>query len=147
RIDCILSDEIFSIDQPDKDTTINIFDFKTGVYESLVPDKLPKQLEDYVGVQILLYGLILRELGFNNINLQVLCPDKRIMKPVSLSEVMSQCEWLFTKLGIIFDTGILGENIHTFADRAPGDIDSDLPISESSIDNATITLKKQISFE
>lgn len=147
RIDCILSDEIFSIDQPDKDATINIFDFKTGVYESLVPDKLPKQLEDYVGVQILLYGLILRELGFNNINLQVLCPDKRIMKPVSLSEVMSQCEWLFTKLGIIFDTGILGENIHTFADRAPGDIDSDLPISESSVDNATITLKKQISFK
>lgn len=138
RADCILTNQPFFIDRP-TDFTVNIFDFKIGTYELLCPNKIADQLEDYTGIQIFLYGLLLKKLGFKNVNIQIMRPDKKATSLINVDDVASKSGWLFKKLDTIFTTGIIGENTSTFISD-----DDNLPISESRVDNEIIALKRQL---
>ncbi len=135
RIDCILSNQPFSITSPNN-TTLNIFDFKTGTYDFLNLDKFSEQLKNYTGIQILLYGLALRNLGFNHVNIQILHPDKETTAPINIDTLVPLSEPFLKKMSNVLDERILGENIKSFTENL-----SYLPLAESTRTNAII-LKK-----
>lgn len=137
RVDCILTHEPFSTTVP-SEVTLNIFDFKTGIYELLNNNSLFKQLSTYVGIQAYMYGLAFKNFGFRNINVQIIRPEHDITSPINIDSFLSESENFFLELCIILKTGIIGERERSFITE-----DIFFPLATSIVDNSIITSKRK----
>ncbi len=142
RIDCILSHQPFSLTSPSM-VTLNIFDFKTGNYDSLKKSVLDRQINDYIGIQVFMYGVALKSLGFKNINVQIMHHDGKLLTPINMTYFLSKGGKFLKDLNIVLKNRIIGENIKVFSN-----IDDNifLPIAESERTNEIIATKHRLSF-
>lgn len=142
RIDCILSHQPFSLTSPSM-VTLNIFDFKTGNYDSLKESALDKQLNDYIGIQVFMYGVALKSLGFKNINVQIMHHDGKLLTPINITYFLSKGERFLKDLNIVLKSRVIGENVKVFSNIGDNIF---LPISESERTNEIIATKRSLSF-
>jgi hypothetical protein len=129
RIDCVLSDDNFDAN---RSADVSIYDFKTGNHEMLNSEKISSQLSEYIGVQLYMYGLIYKRLGYENVKVQILRHDCQIFPAIDMNLFFSESNRIFSKLSTIIRTGVLGEKEIKFGSGL-----ANLPI-------ATITLPGEI---
>jgi hypothetical protein len=138
RVDCILANENFATG---RHGSINIFDFKTGGYDVLNPEKLSAQLAEYTGVQVCMYGLAYGSIrGFDSVNVQILKHDCESIFPININTLLGEGGAILAELARIFQSGIIGEKPAKFASSL-----ANLPIATSTPPNNVVEEKLKIT--
>jgi hypothetical protein len=101
-------------------SNVVIVDFKTGNDPELTERNIRWHMQKFSGVQLLLYGMALRAIGFKHIKILVLKPDSGPSNgAIDLEYAIGQASPLMEKLGQMARTGlierqILGKNYRQF---------------------------------
>jgi hypothetical protein len=136
RIDCILSNDDF---ESNRGASINIIDFKTGKYDALNSEKIASQLTEYTGLQLYMYGLVYKNLGFSDVSVQILRHDSEPADPVSIDLFLSEGGKIFAELSDILESGIIGEKEMKFHSRTAG-----LPLATTPLPRDILSKKRSM---
>lgn len=117
----------------DKTHPVWIIDYKTGLSGTLTQNKLKKG----VGLQLALYALAFKRLGFSAIDLSILQPNSILSKQLNLNEVL-ECQLIIESINSIYRLGKLGirgsmKNLYGFG--------FNFPLATLKIDNDIIVEK------
>ncbi len=106
RIDAIASSQPIDLENPlsHKDEALWILDFKTGKTPPLDVKKLSK---DATGLQVGLYALALRSLGFSNIRCSIVLPKAQLEAQLVLEEIESLPD-IYSRMEAVLHKGVFG---------------------------------------
>lgn len=106
RIDAIASSQPIDLENPlsHKDEALWILDFKTGKTPPLDVKKLNK---DASGLQVGLYALALRALGFRNIRCSIVLP-KAGLEPQLVLEEIEALPNIYSRMEAVLQSGVFG---------------------------------------
>jgi hypothetical protein len=106
RIDAIASSQPIDLKNPlsHKDEALWILDFKTGKTPPLDVKKLSK---DASGLQVGLYALALRALGFRNIRCSIVLPKAQLEPQLVLEEIESLPD-IYSRMEAVLQSGVFG---------------------------------------
>ncbi|MDR1414096.1 MAG: PD-(D/E)XK nuclease family protein [Puniceicoccales bacterium] len=95
-----------------------VIDFKTGNDLELTPKNVRWHMQRYSSLQLFLYGLALREIGFQDVKILILKPDSGISSTaIAMEYIVEQVPELISKLEQFIETGLIERQIlgKTFA--------------------------------
>jgi RecB family exonuclease len=109
RLDFLISDGIGG----DKDeSAVTIIDFKTGSDFELTERNVRWRMEKYESLQLFLYGLALRAIGFKHVKIMILKPDSAILNSaISMDYIIANVPKMLEKLGQVIETGLIERQI------------------------------------
>ncbi|MDR2776982.1 MAG: PD-(D/E)XK nuclease family protein [Puniceicoccales bacterium] len=94
------------------ETDTVIIDFKTGSNVEMTKRNVKWHMERYLGLQLLLYGIALKTLGFKTIEILILKPDSSIANtPIDIDYILEQVPELMEKLSQTIRTGLIERQI------------------------------------
>ncbi|MDR2603323.1 MAG: PD-(D/E)XK nuclease family protein [Puniceicoccales bacterium] len=94
------------------DTDTVIIDFKTGSNVEMTERNVKWHMERYFGLQLLLYGIALKTLGFKTVGILILKPDSSIANiPIDVNCILEQVPELMEKLSQTIRTGLIERQI------------------------------------
>ncbi|MDR1528650.1 MAG: PD-(D/E)XK nuclease family protein [Puniceicoccales bacterium] len=111
RLDFIISNgNPYDANHFDADTVI--IDFKTGNNVEMTERNIKWHMERYSGLQLLLYGIALKTLGFKTVGILMLKPDSNIANaPIDVSYILEQVPGLMGKLSQTIRRGLIERQI------------------------------------
>ncbi|MDR2432805.1 MAG: PD-(D/E)XK nuclease family protein [Puniceicoccales bacterium] len=111
RLDFIISNgNPYDANLFDADTVI--IDFKTGSNVEMTERNIKWHMERYFGLQLLLYGIALKTLGFKTVGILILKPDSSIANtPIDVNCILEQLPELMEKLSQTIRTGLIERQI------------------------------------
>jgi hypothetical protein len=111
RLDFIISNgDPYHANHFDGDTMV--IDFKTGSNVEMTERNVKWHMERYFGLQLLLYGIALKTLGFKTIGILILKPDSSITNtPIDVNCILEQIPELMEKLSRTIRTGLIERQI------------------------------------
>ncbi|MDR0742011.1 MAG: PD-(D/E)XK nuclease family protein [Puniceicoccales bacterium] len=94
------------------DTDTVIIDFKTGSNVEMTERNVKWHMERYSGLQLLLYGIALKTLGFKTVGILMLKPDSSIANTsIDIDYILEQVPELLEKLSQTICTGLIERQI------------------------------------
>ncbi|MDR1457420.1 MAG: PD-(D/E)XK nuclease family protein [Puniceicoccales bacterium] len=111
RLDFIISNgNPYDANHFDADTMI--IDFKTGSNVEMTERNIKWHMERYFGLQLLLYGIALKTLGFKTVGILILKPDSSTATaPIDVNYILEQVPELLEKLSQTIRTGLIERQI------------------------------------
>ncbi|MDR2779175.1 MAG: PD-(D/E)XK nuclease family protein [Puniceicoccales bacterium] len=94
------------------DTDVVIIDFKTGSNVEMTERNIKWHMERYSGLQLLLYGIALKTLGFKTIKILILKHDSNIANtPIDVDYIIGQVPELMEKISQTIRTGLVERQV------------------------------------
>ncbi|MDR2629168.1 MAG: PD-(D/E)XK nuclease family protein [Puniceicoccales bacterium] len=111
RLDFIISSgNPYDANNSDADTVI--IDFKTGSNVEMTERNVKWHMERYLGLQLLLYGIALKTLGFKTVGILILKPGSSIANtPIDVNYILKQVPELMEKLSQTIRTGLIERQV------------------------------------